>query len=301
MCRRHYQEFYSHVHHPSICPSCGARPKRGTKFSRHTPDAHLISKLLSETTGINVTLTPMDYICYRCYKAHVSIMKNTNSSDEALQKDIQTWTLIYRDTTTDMLTKSILKAVLVVADHLMQQRAVLLPNISQVFLEEYGGPLMGAVDLILEVGDCTVKFSSRWLLHQLIIYLHAYMSYKCEHKKFGTVLFRKGGNLIASLSWALGSTSFSNCTLPVTPTSFTSHNNTIVQEAADIINDLLHNELHGKSSETDPSSLNITELFEKVHPLLVTFIKLATRSVRERHHAHLEPESMAAKHIKNIR
>ena len=170
MCRRHYQEFYSHLHHPSICPSCGARPKRGTRFSRHTPDAHLISKHLSETTGIKVTLTPMDYICYRCYKAHVSIMKNTNSSDEALQKDIQTWTLIYRDTTTDMLTKSILEAVLVVADHLMQQRTVLLLNISQVFLNEYGGPLMGAVDLILEVGDCTVKFSSRWLLHQLIIY-----------------------------------------------------------------------------------------------------------------------------------
>ena len=125
------------------------------------------------------------------------------------------------------------------------------------------------------------------------------MSYKCEHKKFGTVLFQKGGNLIASLSWAFERTSFSNCTLPVTPTSFTSHNNTINQEAVDIINDLLHNEHHRKSSQTDPSSLNITELFEKVHPLLVTFIKLATRSVREQHHVHLEPESMAAKHIRH--
>ena len=232
--------------YPSICPSCGAMPKRGTRFSRHTPNAHMIPKHLSETTGTTVSLTRMDYIYYRCYKAHVSIMKNTNSFDEALQKDIQTWTLIYRDTTTDTLTKSILKAVLVVADHLLQQRAVLLPNISQVFLEEYGGPLMGAVDLILEVGDCTVKFSSQWLLHQLIICLHAYMSYKCEHRKFGTVLFRNGGNLIASLSWALGRTFFSNSTLPVTPTSFTSHSNTIIQEAPDIINDLLHNELHKK-------------------------------------------------------
>ena len=51
-------------------------------------------------------------------KAHVSIMKNTNSSDEAVQKDIQNWTLIYRDTTRDMPIKSILKAVLVFADHL---------------------------------------------------------------------------------------------------------------------------------------------------------------------------------------
>ena len=65
--------------------------------------------LKSETTGTTVTLTPLDYICYRCYTAHASIMKDTNSSDEALQKDIQTWTVIYRDT--DTLTKSILKAV----------------------------------------------------------------------------------------------------------------------------------------------------------------------------------------------
>ena len=76
----------------------------------------------------------MDYIYYRCYRTHVIMIKDTNSSDRALQKDIQTWTLIYRDT--DTLTKSFLKAVLVVTDHLLQQREVLLPNISQVFLED---------------------------------------------------------------------------------------------------------------------------------------------------------------------
>ena len=189
MCRRHYHEFYSHVHRPSVSSSCGARPKIGTRFSRHTPDAHLISNHLSETTGTKVTLTPIDYICYRCYTAHVSTMKDINSSNKALQKDIQTWTVTYRDTTTDTLIKSILKAGLVIADHLLQQRAVLLPHISQVFLEAYGVPLLGAVDLNLEVGDSTIKFSSWWLLHQLIIYLHVYMSYKCEHRKFGTVLF----------------------------------------------------------------------------------------------------------------
>ena len=47
------------------------------------------------------------------------------------------WTVKHRDTT-DTLTKSVLRAVLLVANHLLQQKAVLLPHISQVFLEAYG-------------------------------------------------------------------------------------------------------------------------------------------------------------------
>lgn len=117
----------------------------------------MISKHLSETLGTTVTITPLDYICYRCYTAHVNIMKNLTSSDEALKNDIQTWTVIYKDTTTDRLTQAILKAVLVVSDHLLQQMAVLLPQISKVFLEAYGGPRSGAADLNLEVGDSTVR------------------------------------------------------------------------------------------------------------------------------------------------
>ena len=54
-------------------------------LSVQTPNAHLITKHLSETTGTTVTLTPMDYICYRCFRAHVSIMKDTYSFDKALQ------------------------------------------------------------------------------------------------------------------------------------------------------------------------------------------------------------------------
>ena len=59
-------------------------------------------------------------------------------------------------------------------------------------------------ELNLEVGESLVKFSSRWLLHQLTTYLHPYMEYKYVHKKYGTMLFRKGSDLLKSLSWALG-------------------------------------------------------------------------------------------------
>ena len=56
---------------------------------------------------------------------------------------------------------------------------------------------------ILEGAEGTVTFSSKWLLRQLVGYLHTHMDYKCVHKKFGTILFKKKGDLLISLSWAL--------------------------------------------------------------------------------------------------
>ena len=173
MCRKHYNELYNHIH-PPVCSSCGARPKPGTPFTRHTPNADIISRLLTDTTEIDVSLKPTDCICCRYYTAHLSMMKDVQSSDEALQQDIQMWTIKHRDTT-DTLTKSILRVVLLVADHLLQQKAVLLPHISQVFLEAYGVSPSSMADVNLDVGDSIVKFFSRWLLHQLVIYLHPYM------------------------------------------------------------------------------------------------------------------------------
>ena len=101
--------------------------------------------------------------------------------------------------TTSTLTKSILQAVLFVADNLLHQRAVLLPQVCQVFLQTHSR-VEQASELVLEVDNTLVKFTSRWLLHQLILYLNSFMEYKCEHRRIGTVLFRKGGNLFTSLS-----------------------------------------------------------------------------------------------------
>ena len=206
-----------------------------------------------------VNLKPTDTICYRCYKVHLSIMKDIELSDEALQQDIQSWTETHDNTATDRLTKSLLRVVIVIADHLLHQRAVLLPQVAHIFLEAYGAFETGTVDL--EVGDSVVNFSSRWLLQQLIIYLHAYMSFKCEHKKFGTVLFRKGGDLFVSLSWAPGNPHFSSCFQVKTSVSTSntlcpnnSKSHTVIEEAGDIINDLLHEELRKSTEQTNISN-----------------------------------------------
>ena len=46
---------------------------------------------------------------------------------------------------------------------------------------------------ILNNREGTVKFTSRWMLHQLKLHLNSHIEHKCMHKKFGTVLYRKVG------------------------------------------------------------------------------------------------------------
>ena len=208
----------------------------------------------------------------------------------------------YKDYSTDLLTKAVLKAVLHVSEHLLHQKAVLLPDVCHDFLEAFGITHYGgiaSVDLRLEMGDSTVQFSSRWLLHQLIIYLHPYLQYKCIHMKFGTVLFRKGGDLLVSLSWALGVSSASHKAQMETLdyTSFTSkttgqqHQQSILLQAGNVVNDLLHDEIRRQATTTpqtrhDPLNLNIDEYLKEVNPLLVNFLTSATRTITERRHSY---------------
>ena len=88
----------------------------------------------------------------------------------------------------------------------MVQKALLLPWVCQVFLDVYGiqpSEDTNTVQVTLDVGGSSVKFTSSWLIHQLITHLDDYMMHKCVHKKLGTVLYRQGGDVIVALSWAL--------------------------------------------------------------------------------------------------
>lgn len=55
----------------------------------------------------------------------------------------------------------------------------------------------------LQMEDSTVNFTSRWLLHQLIIKLGPFLVHKCIHPKIGTLIYRRGVDLTTCLSWAL--------------------------------------------------------------------------------------------------
>ena len=145
LCKKHYCELsgvhnyallevYNWLHQPALVVQ-GARPKAGTRFLRHSPNPSLISKLLNQSAEMENDLTAKDAICYSCYRVHLSLINSTQSSDEQLEEFMQIWLEKVNDVNTSILTKSILQAVLVVRDNLLRQRAVLLPQVSQVFLK----------------------------------------------------------------------------------------------------------------------------------------------------------------------
>lgn len=75
--------------------------------------------------------------------------------------------------------KTILLTVVFVAQQLINDKALLLTTASFFFLQEYTGETqidsIASVELEIDTGNSTVKFTSRWLLHQLISHLHKFM------------------------------------------------------------------------------------------------------------------------------
>ena len=226
----------------------------------------------------------------------------------ALEYDINTWKHQLPNCE-DTLTIALLTAVVHVATELLQDRALLLPQVRDVFLSKYG-TVRNSSQLYLEVGDSEVQFSSRWLLHQLIVYLHSYMRYKCIHKKFGIILYRNGGDLLQSLSWALGSkcqthsseNSFEPLKTELQTSKLHRGEQKVIKQAATIINNLILEEvrrLAGKDKETDLKRLNIDSLISEINPLLWEFVTSITRPAYQQKSSSSETESTA--HIKKVR
>jgi len=168
---------------------------------------------------------------------------------------------------------------------------VLLSWTCKVFLEAYwlaDADSVNSVDLSLELGESIVKFSSKWLLNQLIIYLQPYLIYKCVHKKL--VPF-SGIDVLVSLSWVLGSLETSNDSYsePLKDDRSQFNKEHVLADAGHILNDILHEENKKQSFDdwlVDPSLLSIPLYLQKLNPLLVNFLLVATGSVHECQHCH---------------
>ena len=185
----------------------------------------------------------------------------------------------------------------------MAQKAVLLPWTCHVFLQAYDVQYadLKSVKVKLELGESMVQFSSRWLLHQLILHLDVYLMHKCVHMKYGTVLYRKGADILTTLSWALSTSNLADqWSKPEKQKHHDSQLNaeTTLKEASIIMNNLIHEEIK-KSAEIrstlDHSSLKIKEHLKNTNSLLLDFLTSITSTIRDRE------ISNTTEHIKKTR
>ena len=96
---------------------------------------------------------------------------------------------------------------------------------------------------------------SRWLLHQLIVYLDSHMLYRCVHKKFETILFRKGIDVLISLSWAaLGmldtGENYSEITTNQHSSTSMLNEKQVLTFAGSVVNDIMHKEIKKETSDS---------------------------------------------------
>ena len=214
--------------------------------------------------------------------------------------------------TTDTLTKAILQTVIYVANHLLQEQAILLPWACKVFLQSYkpeNATTLTSEKVTVQTRDSMVTFSGRWLLHQLIGYLDSYMLCKCVHMKFGTILYRRGVDVLVSLSWALSCQGVQESTDKddihehkpiIEDTKIVLHN------ATSILNGLIYGEIERQSIirqkfSVNPSSFSIEAELHSTNQLLLEFVDSTTATVREMKHHTLRKDSKASKQLKNIR
>ena len=175
---------------------------------------------------------------------HCSVIKSLEREQNGSDDDsIAIWKHTCENTA-DTVTKPTVAAVLYVAKHLLVGKA---PWVCRIFLESYGLTDSGNVNslvLSLELGETSVQFSSRWLLHQLIVYLESYLLYKCVHKKIGTVLYHSGVDPIISLSWALSTLQASNSCYnePAKHDKSLLSKEQVLTYAGCIVNDMVHEE-----------------------------------------------------------
>lgn len=237
------------------------------------PDALTISSILS------ATIDPDDILCLLCYKAQLKLLSNLQQeplSDISLMNDIEMWLYTQRHSTSK-LTRSILEAIIFVANQLQQEKALLLSSAVTIFIEHYTEKKLtcsiSSLNLKIDTEDSTVHFSNRWLLNNLLIYLNKYMSIKCIHKMFGTVLYCRNVDILTSLSWALGSNLSDKepANFQIDYSNREESQPHILSQSANLINTLLQEEIK-RVSNLQESNFSILKFLHNTNHKLVDFL-----------------------------
>ena len=70
LCPTCYTKLYRQFNPVLNCTCCGAVSKHGQKFCRRSPNSMVVSQYLKDTSGIDVVISPDDWICTKCYNTH---------------------------------------------------------------------------------------------------------------------------------------------------------------------------------------------------------------------------------------
>ena len=211
LCQEHYRRMYKTVNPSQFMFNCKTCNKRlhNLHSCRKCPNVQLIQKFLVETTDFEGTISHDDQICYACYKAQLTIVKQIENPQTSTNSDLE---ILIIDAKSDMpsvdpgdveevIPCAAKLTAIQVGEELLEQRAVLLPTAYDWFTHEVHLTLRNQ---IIPNSELNQVASPQWLRSQLSCVLKQHIAFFCKIKKYGTVLYRYGGDIFLSLNVALG-------------------------------------------------------------------------------------------------
>ena len=130
--------------------------------------------------------------------------------------------------------------------------------------------------------DSETSRTTKWLLRQLHEALGHHLNSACKHRRYGTILYRAGGDILHALSSALGAKGADvggQC-----DTSSLSCDNIPLEEAIDVVGEEMNTKIHqqvGKfvsQEQFDYRTLNFDSIVTSIDPQLWKLISIMTRS-----------------------
>ena len=212
LCKEHYGVWYRHTHpFQTKCKTCEKNMSDMSK-SRACPQPIVIQKYLQENTDFSGYISNEDRVCYACYRSHLVTIKHLNNTVHSTDSDlhslldkIQRDTPVFSDINTvdQAVQYASNKVAIQVGEALLKQTALLLPSIYQEFCDKLK-KITRLRDIAINQ-DIQTLASPTWLRSELSLLLEHHLAYRCSVKRYGTVLYRYGGDLLHALNVSLGS------------------------------------------------------------------------------------------------
>ena len=278
VCTSHFMQVYRVLNPPIPCKACGMVPSQRKLVQRFCPNPALINAYIQQHTDFTEKLSDTDRICYTCYVFHTLIINKAQhkSDNHTLQQVMEE---IYQEQCEHELDQALKEITLFVAQLLLKQRAILLPKLYHMLVQKLQGT-RGESDHHLP--------SSRWLLAKLETRLSPHIAFCCKIKKCGTLLYRKDGDILHTLTQALAMcdpiTECGDAEESRQATKWDAHEAATLQEAALIINGRLQQQaqtLIAQFSEPSDLIVKMQDVVSMFDPVLWSFITKVTSSVNE--------------------
>ena len=265
LCLEHYGALYRHLNPLNRkCRTCDKTVNDATK-TRKCPEPALIQQFLQQNTEFTGEISVEDRVCYACYKAHLVTIKhmhNTTTSTDAdlaslidkIKNEISSTSNIH--TADQALLYAAHMSAVHVGEALLSQTALLLPDVFDYFHEKLR-EITKLCGIIL-----TQEVNSTWLRSQLSSLLEQHMAYQCSVKKYGTVLYRFGGDLVHALNVSLGQARYQASDIPVMEKNDSVDFQATLSEACLALNAKCHVNIKRmiKEDEANPHQIEIIDV-----------------------------------------